>query len=157
MNRTLALLVAILAGCGGDQGFTHADDKGTDEQGVGMLEVIPTEVVFTDLNWEKGVASSQSIKITNVGDNNLKLYDVGITDSGDGVFYMEDFTESQLAPGMSAEFSVVATLTTFAAATGEARVVCSDADNHDYRLPLSAFPIGWKGDTGDDTGGDPGG
>lgn len=151
MTRTLALLV-VAAGCGGDQGFSSAKDDGANEQGVGVMEVTPTEVVFTDMNWEEGVASSQTLKITNIGDNNLALYDVGITNSGDGAFYMEDFTESQLSPGVSAEFQVVATITAFVEAEGEARVLCNDADAHDYRIPLTALPLGWVQDTGSDTG-----
>jgi hypothetical protein len=164
----VALAVAALgAACSGEQGFSHSEKDNDNEQGVGVLEVSPTELLFTDLDWEQAISQSQVVKITNVGENNLALYDVGIVDSGaaelgdEGVFYMGDFSEARLAPGVSAEYDVVATLSEYVVAHGEARIRCNDADAADFRIPLTAVPLGWKGDTGegDDTGegGDSGG
>lgn len=148
MPRTFPLVFALA--CQGEQGFSNAKDDDKGDAGTAVIAVTPTEITFSDMDWEGKVSQSEPFKVTNEGvDGNLQLYDVGIVDSGGGVFYMEEFAEAKLAPGASAEFTVVATLTAFEAIDGEARIVSNDKDAHEFRIPLHAIPAGWTGDTGE--------
>lgn len=153
--RDLALALALTVGCTTtNQGFSNADTHQTGGvPGAGSLEVEPTELVWTDLDYENQIASSQPIKLTNTGDGTLKVYSVALSDSGDGTFYIEDQGQKHLAPGEDREYTVVATLTEYAMVTGNLQIRSSDADHATVDVPLTAYPIGWETDTGtSDTG-----
>ncbi len=155
-SRMPAVLCALLLGCDSDTQFSNTDVDGTNEQGVGALSLDPEELVFTDLSWEEGVSQSMDITLTNVGDNNLSISVLDISDSGGGVFYTQDESNIVLQPGGSRDFTVVATLSTYEVAEGKLRVKTNDADYLDHRVPLIAYPVGWDGSTsgGEDSGAD---
>jgi hypothetical protein len=104
-------------------------------------------MVFTDLNWEQGISSGQDFLGTNIGDNNLSLYTLDIADSGGGAFFVQEENDLVLAAGNERTFIVVATLYEEVTAVGQLRVKSNDADARDLRIPLCAFPMGYKGDT----------
>ena len=146
------MILPLMLACGGEQQFSNNDVDGVGEQGVAEMSYSPTEFTFTDLNWEDGVSVSAEIVIVNSGDNNLSLSVVDISDSGGGAFYTTEETNIILQPESDRTFTVVATLYEFASAEGEMRVKSNDADYLDLRIPLTAFPLGWTGDTTPDTG-----
>jgi len=152
------MILPLMLACGGEQQFSNNNIDGVGEQGVAELAYAPTEMVFTELNWEEVVSQSADIIITNNGDGNLSLSIVDISDSGGGAFYTTEETSLVLQPDSERAFTVVATLSEFVAAEGELRVKSNDADYLDLRIPLYATPAGWTGDTkgGQDTGEDTG-
>ncbi|MFT5681392.1 MAG: hypothetical protein ACI8RZ_002298 [Myxococcota bacterium] len=145
------ILHLMLACSGGEQQFSNNNPDGVAEQGVAELSYAPLEFAFTDLNWNDGVSQSAELVITNLGDGNLSLTVVDISDSGGGAFYSTEETNLVLQPEADRAFTVVATLTEFTEAVGELRVKSNDADFLDLRIPLYATPEGWTGG-GDDTG-----
>ena len=144
-----------LIGCSGETQFSSTPDDSIPETGVAELEISTDAIVIEEINYSEQISKSASFTITNVGDNTLQLYLVGLADSGDGAFYIEEESDLALMPGIDREFSVVATLTEFITAEGSLRVKSNDADYLDYRLPVSAFPAGWE-DTGGSGGSDTG-
>lgn len=148
MNRTSPLLLlSILAACGGDAGFSHTTTSNAGSEESGVLEITATALDFTDVDWEGGISSSQTIKVSNASkDNVLKIYEWGLTDSAGGVFYTEDLSGLELTPEGERELVVVATLTTFEAATGAARLRTNDPDAGTVMVSLTAEPVGWTGD-----------
>jgi hypothetical protein len=156
---TLISIFSLLACSGGESNFTNNSDQGTSEQGVADMTYSHESMVFTDLDWEQGISSGQDFLVTNIGDNNLSIYTLDIADSGGGAFFVQEENDLILAAGNERTFIVVATLYEEVTAVGQLRVKSNDADARDLRIPLCAFPIGYKGDIScslDDEGGDSG-
>jgi len=149
----LTLIHLVFVGCtSGDQQFSESDVDGTNQQGTTKMFLEPTELSFTDLNWEEGVSASMDFTVTNVGAANLELTVIDIADSGDDVFYMVEQTNIIVIPKDSRTFTVAATLNEYIQATGTLRIKANDIDYLDYRMPLTATPIDWVDTGGDDTG-----
>ena len=156
---TLISVFSLLACSGGEGNFTNNSDQGTSEQGVADMEYSHESMVFAELDWEQGISSGQDFLIANIGDNNLSIYTLDIADSGGGAFFVQEEDDLVLAPGNERAFVVVATLYEDTTAVGQLRVKSNDADARDLRIPLCAFPMGYKGDTScslDDEDGDSG-
>ena len=148
-----AILIGLSACTGAETEFSQRADNTVPESGVASLELSVDELVIDEINYEELISKSINFSVTNVGDNTLQLYLVGLADSGDGVFYIEEETDLVLSPGISREFSVVATLSEFVSAEGSVRVKSNDSAYLDHRLPVFAYPTGWQDkDDGEDTG-----
>jgi hypothetical protein len=154
MTSPLFLLASALIACGGDTGFSGTPDENTTVEGNGKMEITPATLDFPDL--EIGIASSQPLKVKSVGDNTLKLYTVDLSDSGGGVFYLEEESSISLAPGTEREFTIVATASEEGLFVGEMRIKTNDTDYLDLRVPATAWTPGY-GPGGDTGGGDTGG
>jgi hypothetical protein len=141
----MTLLAAL--GCNGETNFTNNIDDVNAEQGVADMQYSHEYMIFTDLDWENGISSGQGFFITNVGDNNLSITTLDISDSGGGAFFVQDVEDLVLGAGLEREFTVVATLADAEPAVGELRVKSNWSGDRDLRIPLCAFPIGYKGDT----------
>lgn len=153
--RTLPLILMLptLIACGDTEtGFQSGTGTNATEEGGGRIELYPSEIVWTDL--EVGVTASEYVKITSVGEEPLKVYDIGVVDSAGGQFTVEDIEEFELQPGGTREFTVQCTLSEEAFAAGELRIKNNDADLLDLRVTLTATPLGYTGagDTGGDSG-----
>lgn len=151
-TMTLVSTLIALAGCGDTEtGFQQGTGENATEEGAGGLELYPSELVWSDL--EVGVAASQYAKITSVGAEPLKVYEISVVSSAEGQFTVEEIEEFELQPGGEREFTVQCTLSADAPAAGELRIRNNDADQLDLRIPLTATPLGYTGgDTGGDTG-----
>ena len=146
-------LLALVA-CAGDTEFSSTPDDTIPEDGVAELEISDAEITISEVNYSEQISKSAVFTISNSGDNNLQLYLVGLADSGDGAIYIEEETSLSLMPGISREFTVVATLTEFISAEGSLRIKSNDSDYLDHRLPVYVFPAGWEDTGGADSGGD---
>ena len=153
-KKTWLFCLLLVYGCAGETEFSSTPDNSVPETGVAELELSVEEILIEDVNYEEQISKSASFTISNVGENTLQLYFVGLADSGDGAFYIEEETDLSLMSGISRDFVVVATLPDFVSAEGTIRIRSNDGDYLDHRLPVSAFPRGWEGDVsgGDDTG-----
>ena len=149
--RMCMLASVLLVGCDGETGFTKSTEPPVPEEGMGEIDVQPAEIVIADIEWEQGVAKGQVVTVTNLGDNILRVTDIGLSDNAGGALYCEEVGELDLAPGVSAEFSVVATLTTFEHAEGALRIRSGDIDESNLSIPIIAIPVGYE--LPDDTGG----
>src|SRR5204863_4795575 len=106
--RTYVWTALFAVACGGDNGFSTDDNDPGNEEGTGVAEFFPTELLFEDC--EPDISYSEPFKITNVGDNTLSVYEISVI-AGGSVFYVENVEEFGLEPKEHREFSVVATLT----------------------------------------------
>ena len=148
-----AILFGLSACTGAETEFSQRADNTVPESGVASLELSVDELIIDEINYAELISKSINFTVTNVGDNTLQLYMVGLADSGDGVFYIEEETDLALSPGISREFSVVATLSEFVSAEGSVRIKSNDSAYLDHRLPVYAYPAGWEDiGGGDDTG-----
>ena len=154
MHHIAPILALALVACGGDTGFSGTPNDNNEVEGNGKLEITPTTLEFPDL--VIGIASSQPVKVTSVGDNTLKLYTVDLADSGGGVFYLEEESSLSLAPGTEREFTVVATAEEEGLFVGEMRLKTNDVDNLDLRITATAWTPGYAPD-GSDSGTSDGG
>lgn len=143
----LALFITSNIACNNaDQSFSAQNKDIYANEGYAELVVSPTEVVFSDM--EDGITYSASFSVESTGDSALIIDKVDITNSAEGVFYIdtsatEDVT---LDPGVTREFIIIAQATTVGEYIGEARVRSNDASNGDFRVALCAFPLGYEGD-----------
>lgn len=150
MRVTIVLPVLLLAACEAETGFqTNSEDNATSQES-GKMEVYPGDLTWTDLT--VGIDSSEYMKITSVGEEPLRVYDIAVVDSADGQFSMAAVDEFELQPGEDIEFSVQCRLSAEAEAVGELRIRNTDPDQSDLRLTLTASPVGGGAETGD-TGG----
>ena len=150
--KSWMVLVPMVHACGGETEFSSTPDNTIPETGVAELALSVDEIVIEEVNYEAQISKSATFSISNEGDNTLQLYFVGLADSGDGVFYIEEETDLSLMPGISRDFTIVATLPDFVAAEGTVRIRSNDSEYIDHRLPVSAYPVGWEGSGGGDTG-----
>lgn len=154
LPATLGALV-LAAACGGETGFSKSSEPPLTEEGMGELEVQPSEIIIEDVDWESRVAKGQVVSIANVGDNNLRVMEVALVSNGGGALYMEEVGELNLAPGAVAEFSIVATLDSFEVVESALRIESGDLDESNIAIPVVAIPIGYdyvpgeEGDTGE--------
>jgi len=146
---TAFLLVALLAGCHGDTGFSTTPDDVDPAEGNGQIEVTPPDtLVFIDL--EPTIPKSLILLVTSVGDDNLTLYSVRVTDSGSGVFHLEEKNDIVLQPGDTREFPVTAILPDANPAEGMVRIECNDPDGATLYVGLQGSAASADtGDTGD--------
>ena len=136
--RIYGWTVLFAAACGNDAGFSQGGDDNVDEQGTGVAEFLPTELVYEDC--EPGIANGKPFKITNIGENTLTVYEISVI-SGGLVFFVEDVEQFGLEPKDSREFQVVATLEEPMEPTdGVLRIKTSDPDAQDFQMPLHAEP-----------------
>jgi hypothetical protein len=145
--------LVLLAGCKAETGFSNQDPGSGTEEGNGQLEYTPEVVEYPDL--DVAVTHSEMLKLTSVGEDNLVVYEVRILDSAEGVFYTEEVEDVTLAPGISREFPVSATLQAEGYVVGTVRIQCNDPDLvPEFEVPLHAWSAGYApDDTGfDDTG-----
>ena len=144
------LWVPIAAGCGGETGFSKAPDAPIMEEGQGEITVEPMEIRIEDIDWEAGLAKGQLITVQNDGDNTLRVHDIALTSNAGGALYLEEVGELTLGPGVVAEFSVVATLTTFEPVRSTLRIQSGDVDEANLSIPILAVPLGYElDDTGE--------
>lgn len=111
-----------------------------------MMEYSPTELTITDV--EPEITNSGVITVTSVGENALVIDKVDITDSADGIFYIDTSSTKDitLAAGSSRDFVVIVVTPDDAIYQGEARIKSNDADNLDLRIPICTFPSGYEGE-----------
>lgn len=145
--RTLTPLFFLVA-CGGENNFNTGTDQGSEEQGVAQMVYSDDYIVFTDVLWDPKfpISSGKTFTVSNVGTNNLTISTLDIADSGGGVFFTEEQDDLILAPEVSKEITVVATLTEFAPGYGELRIKSNFGEERDLRIPLCAFPEGYTDD-----------
>ena len=149
--RTFVWTAFFAAACGGgDNGFSSGEDDPANEEGTGVAQFYPTELDFPDC--EPDIANGQYLKITNVGDNTLTVYEISVIEGG-LVFYVEPVDQFGLEPKDSREFQVVATLTAPMKPTdGKLRIKTSDAAATDFQMPLHAEPAPKDSGAADDSG-----
>lgn len=85
-----------------------------------------------------------------MGDNNLVIDKVDITNSANGIFYIDTSSTQDitLAPDSQPRDFVVIVLTPDEELyQGEVRVKSNDADILDLRIPICTFPVGYEGET----------
>ncbi len=145
----LVFCLAVVA-CSGETSFSDADVETNPDQGSGAMTITPAELTIpVDA---PGVLYSGSIVIASVGKANLQLYQVGLSESADGLFGMEIAEDVILAPGTDKTFTVTAILDTGEIAEGEVRISSNDAAQLEVRVPIHATPTfgdtGAPGDTG---------
>ncbi len=146
--RSYGLMALLAAACGGDNGFSQGNNDPATEAGTGVAEFLPTEIVFPEC--KPLITNSQFLKVTNVGENTLTVYEVSVIEGGP-IFQIEDIAQFTLEPKEEREFIPRATLPDDQPADGTLRVKTSDAEAQDFQIPLHAEPA--PPDTGmDDSG-----
>lgn len=162
MKSTVAIALLLTACSPTNQTFSKTNDTVYGADGFAEITWSPNEIVFTEM--EPMITYSQEFLVTSTGDSALMIDKVDITNSAEGVFYV-DTSETQdvnLAPEVERAFIVIAQATETGVYLGEARIKSNDAVNRDVRIPLCGFPVGYDGTTTcdslmdlDDTASDP--
>ena len=130
-----------------NQTFSKTGDTVYGGDGFSEIAWSPAELVFTEM--DLGFTYSMEITVSSNGESALLIDKADITNSADGVFYIntaetEDVT---LSPGTERSFIVIAQATENGVYLGEARIKSNDSVNRDVRIPLCSFPIGYEGET----------
>ena len=143
----VSLLITSLIACNSaDQSFSAKDQNIYAEDGYADLTYSPQEIVFADM--EPLITYSLSFTVESTGDATLQIDKVDITDSSNGIFYVDtSATEDvNLSPGVTREFIVIAQSQEEGASYyGEARIRSNVSSSSDIRIPLCGFPIGYEG------------
>ena len=150
MRAQIPILITLIA-CG-DQStnFTQQPPDANIDVGNPMLELSAEVLYFTDV--ESGIASSQTITLTSIGDSTVEVSKLALSNSAGGLFYMEDFESSILNPESTKEATIIVTLNEEDFAFGELQIRSNDADNRDRRIPLCANMNGYEITTECDVG-----
>ena len=117
---------------------SDADSDADTAVGTGTLQVTPAEVWLRDLR--VSFSASEAFTLTNVGADQLILYEVDLFTNPEWVFYFERVEDVTLAPDESVAYYVVATLSTSAQVDGEIRITTNDPSAAEFLLPLHAVP-----------------
>lgn len=144
-------IVAFGLGCEGETGFSKAPDQPVIEEGQGEITVEPMSIRIEGVDWEAGTPRGQVVTVRNDGDNTLRVHDIGLTSNAGGALYLEELGELSLGPGVEAEFSILATLTTFEPVESALRIQSGDVDEPNLTIPILAVPEGYvfSEDTGE--------
>ncbi|MEL6343437.1 MAG: hypothetical protein AAFV53_09900 [Myxococcota bacterium] len=149
MRSNGIIALALLVACGGEQNFTTGNDGNTNDLGETKMAYSPDVLLITDIDVDSGVSRSVPIELRNVGTNDLRVDRFTISNSG-GVFLVvlqQEYEDSLISPEDSEEFLVTAQPTTELAGGGvygELRISTNDPEFRDLRVPLCAYPLGWK-------------
>ena len=145
------ILLSLLA-CKGETQFSQTTPDVPEVDGVGMLELSATELVWTEL--VPGTASGQILEISSVGEQNLVVYQARLTSSANGQFYMEMLEDKTVGPGVTLEIPIVANLNRDKEIEGTLEVQTNAEEYLTFDIPLFAYPEGYEPpDTGgEDTG-----
>ena len=132
-------LLPLIFACGGEQTFSSSDPAPNTQNGKGAFSIEPTEIVWTELDWENSIGQSEVYVVGNVGDasmviSRINLSNAGALDSGNTFYVEEEEDDITLAAGATREFTIVATLNEFNMAEGELRIQTSDDDNLDVPI-----------------------
>ena len=142
MYFRLLCLVSLIA-CGGQNGnFTQQPPESNIDVGNPALELSAEMLYFTDV--ESGIANAQTITLTSIGDSTVEVSKLALSNSVNGLFYMEDFDSFILNPDSSKEVTILVTLSDEDFAFGELQIRSNDADNRDRRIPLCANLNGYE-------------
>lgn len=162
--RLLAPFIAVLpfltACAGKETNFTNADDGSNLGAGTTELTLSPDPIVIVipDSEDALGVSYSVPFVVTNIGDSELRLYNIDLADSAGGVFDMQDVEDKTVPIGGEREYVLVAALPDRTQATGLLRVKANASGWQDARVDIIACVEGACDLTGDDgTGGGTGG
>lgn len=143
----LSLLSVLFSACTtADHTFSAKDDAVILEQGSATIEWSPGELVVIDV--EANITFAGILTVTAVGDNNLTIEQVDITNSDSGVFYIdvESTQDIVLMPDSSREFVVIVSVLDNELHQGEVRIRSNDADNRSVFVPICTFPVGYEGE-----------
>ena len=141
--RSVPLFALLLMACSGQSSTfsSKGDDNSTLDQGVGQLTWSPEVLLIADV--QLGIAQAGTLTITSSGDNTLRIDSISLSNAGDGVFYVEDRSDLNLAPEQETTVDVVANFDNIGFAEGELRIRSNDADNRDLRIPVCAVTEGY--------------
>jgi len=146
------LLLSALGACTNDVNFTRQQDDVEVVEGNGEMLMEPATVDLYGLVPE--ITTSETLRIENVGTNNLLVYEARIITSGGGTFYLPDewmTTERTVAPGQSIDMIVAATLAAEGTQEGSLRIKSNDVNLLERYVTLRA-----TSDPEETTGTDPG-
>ena len=148
-SLTLPLIGLLLTSMGcksADQSFSAQNQDIYTDSGFAEISVTPTELVFTEV--ADGITYSLSFTVESIGENALQIDKVDITNSANGVFYIDTSATQDitLETGVSRDFIVIAQAVTADTYLGEARIRSNDASHGDIRIPLCTFPVGFTGE-----------
>ena len=136
-------LAVFALGCEGETGFSKTPDQPVIEEGQGEITVEPNPIQIEGVDWEAGTPRGQVVTVRNDGDNTLRVHDIGLTSNAGGALYLEEVGELSLGPGVEAEFSILATLTTFEPVESALRIQSGDVDEPNLSIPILAVPEGY--------------
>ena len=143
---SLLWLTTFIACDTADQSFSAQSQDIYADGGFAGLSWSPNELVFEELT--EGITYSLEINIVSTGENTLKIDKVDITNSSEGVFYIDTSATEDvyLDPEVDRNFIVIAQTQTSGVFLGEARIRSNDAENRDVRIPLCGFPVDYEGE-----------
>ena len=135
--------IPLLIACGNQNAnFTQQTPDSNPNMGTPVLELSADILYFSDV--PSGVASAQKILLSSTGDSTVEVSKAALSNSVDGLFYMEQIDTFQLDPDTSKELTVIVTLTDADFAFGELQIRSNDAENRDRRIPLCANTEGYE-------------
>lgn len=138
-------LVGVL-GCDSNSDLKYNEASSEQENGdnlSGEVEISADQIELEVEDFETTVSST--LTVSSIGENPLLISRIDITNSGEGLFYVEEELDVELAVDSSLDVLIIASglqeeLTE--PRWGELRVRSNDGSNPDIRVPLCAYPSG---------------
>lgn len=143
-----ALPLALCAACAADTGFSNKAEPEEVQEGAGEIEVSPAVLEIADVPWNPPIDTSGLIEVTNLGTSTLQVYGFSLVEnpttelSPEGVLFLEEVGELDLAPGASREVVVVARLKEPVEVVGRLKVSSGDSDERDVFVEVRVSPEG---------------
>lgn len=140
------ILLTVILGCDSNSDLQYneaSSEENNSDNSPGILDVSAEQLEFEVENFETTI--NETLTVSSIGENPLTIDRIDITNSGDGLFYMEEQLDIVLDVDTSLDVLVIASglqeeLTE--PRWGELRIRSNDQDNSDLRIPLCAYPTG---------------
>ena len=141
-------LVFFLIGCDTNSDLKYneasSEQENTDEL-PGVLDVSHTQMEFEVEDFETTI--NDTLTVSSIGENPLEISRIDITNSGEGIFYIEEtqYVNLSLDPESTVDVLVIVSglqQEPTEAIWGELRIRSNDEETSDLRIPLCAYPTG---------------
>ena len=141
-------LALLLIGCDANSDLKYNETSAEQENSnalPGALNVSHSQMDFEIEDFATTI--NDTLNVSSIGENALEISRIDITNSGNGIFYIEEteYVNLSLAPETSIDVLVIVSgleEEPTAAIWGELRIRSNDEETSDLRIPLCAYPTG---------------
>ena len=141
-------LFFLLLGCDANSDLKYneaSSEQENTEDLPGVLDVSHTQMNFEVEDFATTI--NDTLTVSSIGESPLEINRIDITNSGEGIFYIEETEYVNLSLDPEASIDVLVIVSGLQeepreAIWGELRIRSNDEETSDLRIPLCAYPTG---------------
>ena len=146
MKGSLLFLLICACDSNSDLKYNEASSElGDSEEFQTTMELSDNQLAFEVV--DDSTTLNKLLTVTNIGENPLEIDRIDITNSGTGIFYVDETDYQELLIEIESSIEVMVIMSGLEeipteAIWGELRIKSNDQENPDQRIPLCAYPSG---------------